>query len=361
VRSQFVDRTADLPGAVERMARRSSVAGVAVLAAAGDPLPDGLDGTLRGLSVPVFGGVFPEVIHRGAKHATGAVVVGLASEPTVTTVEGLPDPDTQVAADAPDGGTAFVVVDAYTDGVDEFVTSLFRRWGVDVSYLGGGAGSLDGGGRPCVFTNDGVVADAATVAVVDASSAVGVRHGWREVAGPLQITAASGRRLSELEGDPAFEVYRRVVEDDAGTPVDRDGFFDVAKSYPFGLSRLDDEKIVRDPFEVEDDGSLVCFGDVPEGEFVHVLRGDPEALVEAAGEAHEAALARAGDEGTVFFFDCISRVLFLEEAFDAELDAVGGPDSPRLGALTIGEIANDGEGHLDYYNKTAVVAVVEER
>jgi len=34
-------------------------------------------------------------------------------------------------------------------------------------------------------------------------------------------------------------------------------------------------------------------------------------------------------------------------------------DTPMVGALTIGEIANDGYGHLDYYNKTAVVGAVE--
>lgn len=43
-----------------------------------------------------------------------------------------------------------------------------------------------------------------------------------------------------------------------------------------------------------------------------------------------------------------------------ELDADGGTDSPVLGALTVGEVANDGEGHLDYYNKTAVAAVTRE-
>jgi hypothetical protein len=53
-------------------------------------------------------------------------------------------------------------------------------------------------------------------------------------------------------------------------------------------------------------------------------------------------------------------VLYLEDKFERELSAVKTDDTPMIGALTIGEIANDGYGHLDYYNKTAVVGAAEE-
>ena len=61
----------------------------------------------------------------------------------------------------------------------------------------------------------------------------------------------------------------------------------------------------------------------------------------------------------VLFIDCISRVLYLEEAFAQELSAVHEPDVPLIGALTLGEIANTGEDYLEFYNKTAVIAVLE--
>lgn len=365
MRIEFVEHAdGRLPTVISRVADAPSVRGLAVLVADGSLSdPTVLDPTLQALSVPAFGGVFPQVLHGGANHDDGAVVAGLSVEPTVTTVAGLADPSSSFRAELPDppgGGTAFVFADAYAARVDAFVATLFRNWGVEVGYLGGGAGSLDGGQQPCVVTNDGVVENAATVATVDRASSVGVRHGWQEVAGPFEITAASDRTIVDLEREPAFDVYSRVVEDDTGAPVAPEDFFDVAKSYPFGLSRLCGEKIVRDPYEVTDDDGLRCFGAVPEGQFVHVLRGNPEALVEAAGAAYDEAVSGAVDDGTVLFFDCISRVLYLEDGFDAELDAVGGHDDPAFGALTIGEIANDGEGHLDYYNKTAVTAVIED-
>ncbi|MFB6232689.1 MAG: FIST signal transduction protein [Haloarculaceae archaeon] len=369
--TQFVDDTG--PGlieAVRSMASAPSVRGVLVVAADGNlPETEALNPVLMDLPAPVFGGVFPEILHEGEKYDTGAVVTGLTVEPDVTVVPDLSDPGTEFGATLPGsvsaGETAFVLVDAYATRVEEFVSSLFAAYGVDLNYVGGGAGSLDEEGRPCLFTNEGLVADAGVFATVDTPTSVGVRHGWEEIAGPLRVTDAEGPTLSRLNGEPAFEVYRRIVEEDAGVTIDPENFFEVAKSYPFGLSRLDGEKIVRDPFEVTDDGGLACFGTVPEGAFVHILRGDRDSLVDAAGTAYEDATGtgasdRAGGDGEVLFFDCISRVLYLEDAFTEELAAVGGDRSPRIGALTIGEIANDGEGHLDYYNKTAVAAVTGE-
>lgn len=362
--TQFASDSEALLETVRALDSESTARGILILTASGSsPQPADLGPLLRDLPVPVFGGVFPEILYEGEKYDTGSVVAALDIEPDVTAVPGLSDPDTQfdqLPDEVPNGGTAFVFVDAFADRVQDFVSSLFHTYGVDLTYIGGGAGSLEEGQRPCLFTNQGVVQDAGVFVTVDTETSIGVKHGWEEIAGPLRVTGSSGRTVSELAGEPALSVYRRIVEDDAGVRLHEDNFFDVAKSYPFGLTRLDDEKIVRDPYEMGDDGSLTCFGNVPEGEFVHVLKGDRTSLVEAAGNAYEGAVSESDRGGDVFFFDCISRVLYLEDAFADELAAVGDGASPALGALTIGEIANGGEGHLDYYNKTAVTAVTEE-
>ena len=61
-----------------------------------------------------------------------------------------------------------------------------------------------------------------------------------------------------------------------------------------------------------------------------------------------------------FFIDCISRVLFMEDNFKKELEAVS-DGVFTFGALTIGEIASMGDAYLEFYNKTAVVAVLGDR
>ena len=344
-------------------ANADTVEGILLLAAPDPELRSAaFESTLRELPVPVFGGIFPEILHDGLKTEAGAVIVGLPSEPIVTTVPGLSDGEAsfreQFDPDLPARGyeTAFVFVDTHATAIGELIEALFRTYSVELNFVGGGAGTLEAQG-PCLFTNEGVIEDAAVVATLPEPMEIGVNHGWQEIAGPFRVTDAEGSTLKALDGKPAFSVYRDVIADASGETVSEENFFEVAKSYPFGIGRMATEQIVRDPYSVSD-GSMSCFGEMPEGEFVSVLEGDPDSLVDAAETAHDHALSGESTPEALCVFDCVSRVLYLEDEFDRELDALRSETLPLFGALTIGEIANDGSGHLDYYNKTAVVGAL---
>lgn len=345
------------------MAQSDAIEGLLVLATPEVAVDaESFESVLSSLEVPVFGGTFPEVVYDGETYDTGAVVVGLPTEPFVTAVPELSDPETNhrtgLDPNLPSNyETAFVFVDAYATEIESFIDALFRTYSVALDFVGGGAGTLDEQG-PCLFTNEGVIEDAAVIAAIREPITIGVKHGWEQIAGPFRVTDADGSRLETLDGRPAFEVYREIVDEAAGSSLTAENFFETAKSYPFGITRMDAEQIVRDPYSV-DDGAITCFGEVPEGEFVTILEGDPESLIDAARNAY--AIAQRGEGGDALcLFDCISRVLYLEEEFDRELAAVTADGLPVVGALTIGEIANDGSGHLDYYNKTAVVGALED-
>lgn len=63
--------------------------------------------------------------------------------------------------------------------------------------------------------------------------------------------------------------------------------------------------------------------------------------------------------GPTILVDCISRVLFLQQGFRQELDAVRQSlgQRPLLGMLTLGKIANGGNFCLEFDNKTFALAV----
>lgn len=366
-----VDRTGSLEGfqaVLTRVASHAEVQSLLVLAAdENDHTPGNTDPLLRSIGKPLFGGVFPALVS-GREHLTrGTIVIGTKRPLRATVVRGLSDASVPLApqiADAvsPDRSHAllFVFVDGFARRIAGLVRGLFEEFGVENNFIGGGAGSLSLQQKPCLFTNEGLLQDAALILQLEWPSGIGVSHGWEIISEPLKVTSAEHTTIKALNYEPAIDVYRRIVEPVAGRRVEREQFFDVAKGFPFGIRKLDSEVVVRDPLFLTPDGELVCVGEVPEGAFVHILRGEASRLVDAARTASDLA-QRAFPTGRTprfrFVIDCISRSLFLGDRFGEELAAID-DGLPMVGALSLGEIANSGREFLEFYNKTAVVGLI---
>jgi hypothetical protein len=80
----------------------------------------------------------------------------------------------------------------------------------------------------------------------------------------------------------------------------------------------------------------------------------------SSGLAAPGPAASSGSGGVALTIDCISRGLLLGEGLKAELEALTVPGLPQVGALTIGEIANNGFEFLEFHNKTTVLALLSE-
>jgi len=346
------------------------IQGIIVLACVDNGFtPDVLDTVLAAVGKPIVGGVFPNLIHQAEKVAVGTIVWGVARSMSLAVIKHLSRDDvdldevleSRLGESEGAGSLQFVLVDGFASRIGAFLNALHDFTGPGCNTVGGGAGSLDMIQRPCIMTNAGLIQDAAVVARLGGSAGVGVAHGWSRIEGAFHVTDAEHTVVRSLDWRPAFDIYREVVEAHSGRAVTADNFFDVAKAYPFGLARLDAERIVRDPLMVGGAGSLVCVGEVSEGDHVDILHGDRDALMDAAEAARAQADASLGDKpGLRLFLDCISRVLFLEEDFEQELGRVAIDDVPVIGACTFGEIANSGGGFLEFYNKTSVVATLSE-
>lgn len=372
-----VDRTGTLDGLEQVLREQASnpdVAGLLVLCCHDNGfVPETLDPVLKGVGKPLFGGLFPQILHGGERLIHGSIVLGLVRTPHLRVLTRLSDPENDLgqALEAPffqEGAgrpTLFVFVDGYAKRIAALISALFETFGLEANYLGGGAGSLDAGAStPCVFTEGGLVGDAAVLAHLDWPAGIGVAHGWTPISEPIKVTRAEHNRLIELNYRPAFEVYREVIAEHLSRPLDPESFFTVATAYPFGIRKMGGEVVVRDPIVLNEDGSIVCVGEVPSSSLVHILHGDTDGLIAAAGQAKrlsdEALTASAPGTPTRgdlrIFVDCISRVLFLGEDFARE-QAVVDDGLPLVGALTLGEIANAGEDFLEFYNKTSVVGL----
>jgi hypothetical protein len=328
-----------------------------------------IDPILQKFNKPVFGGIFPEIIHQIDKLTKGTIVAGLTKSAEVYLIPNLSDMDADYEdiidkkiADSLKTKTMFVFVDGLAHRISALIDSLFNIFGLEMNYIGGGAGSLSFVQKPVLFTNEGLMLDAAILALTEIESGVGVSHGWIDVEGPFKVTESDRNVIKTLDWKPAFKVYKEVVEKHSGKTFSDDNFFDIAKGYPFGISKLGAEKIVRDPLSLDENDCLVCVGEVPQNVFVHILTGNIDSLVNAAKKALSLAVESLKPDlsyKTTFFIDCVSRVLFLNKEFSKELLAVSDESVQLFGALTLGEIANNGKDYLEFYNKTSVIGVFE--
>ncbi len=316
--------------------------------------------------IPIAGGIFPSVIYGNKRFETGIVVdvLPVIAEPSVVTglntssfiLSGLPN--------IPRGQqyTALVLVDGLTKYVASFLDRLFRKCGNKVRYIGGGAGSLSFQQKPCLFDNHGIYQDAGLILWVKATTTLGVQHGWKQLYGPFVANKIERAVVRQLNSRPAFEVYSQLIERMTGKILTKENFFSIAKEYPLGIFKPGMDFIVRDPITFTDDKSLVCVGEVPSNSMVYLLKGNKQSLVDHAQIATCEALKDAPNDAHILIVDCISRVLYLEDEFSQELDAVlavlPNQESTPFGVLTLGEIATFSTGRVEFFNKTFVVGAL---
>ncbi|MCA9902313.1 MAG: FIST C-terminal domain-containing protein [Anaerolineae bacterium] len=317
--------------------------------------------------VSFAGGVFTGVIFGNQRYEAGVVadVLPIAAQPSL--YHGLDTTSFQIES-VPDLShdhqyTALVLVDGLTSHIALFLERLFRQLHNQVHYIGGGAGSLSFQQKPCLFDNQGVYQDAALVLWLQTTSSLGVRHGWQHLRGPLIATKTDGTIIQRLNGRPAFELYSQIIERKTGETLTKENFFSIAKQYPLGIFHHGMDYIVRDPITFTDDKEIVCVGEVPKGSMVYILQGNKQNLVSHARQATSEAMNDVANSHHNLIFDCISRVLYLEDDFSQELDAVrmSLPDQAPapFGVLSLGEIASFETGRVEFFNKTFVVGALQ--
>ncbi|WGZ94333.1 MAG: FIST N-terminal domain-containing protein [Candidatus Thiothrix putei] len=326
-----------------------------------------VDAGLQALSVPVFGGVFPQIVIDSRRLEQGYVVCGLPFAVTVEYVAKLSEPSADyrsalaaLTATVNPPQTLVVLVDGLSTRISALLESLYGEFGDECTYIGGGAGSLSFQQQPCLFSNHGLVGDCAQLTALDLPVSIGIEHGWHSFAGPFFVTGSQHNTLLSLDYQPAFEVYRRVVEADSGRSFADTPFFELSKAYPFGLVRLTKDVVVRDPLSLNGN-AITCIGEVPAHHMLYILKGDAEHLLLAARDCTLTALRAQPAPCMALLFDCVSRALFLDSRFQEELDTIRAhlpADLPLLGVLSLGEIADAGNACLEFFNKTTVLGIV---
>lgn len=256
-----------------------------------------------------------------------------------------------------------VLVDGLSSDITDFLDNLFENIPENTQVIGGGAGKMTFEQEPVIFSKTQILKDAAIVVSLKSKLYLGIDIGWEYLEGPFLITNSHKNILKTLNFKNAFEVYKEVVEKDSGMKFE-DNFFDIAKSYPLGIIKYDKEIVVRDPILVDKDNNMVLVGDIPQHSTINILKGKRADLIKSSRNAIKKAklqLKENENENSVILFDCISRGIFLGDNFVEELEEIKKEmksTNNLFGALTLGEIANNGNEYITFYNKTCVIGVL---
>jgi hypothetical protein len=300
----------------------------------------------------------------GELRATVGLGRGLRDDPSGALTRALEPQPAELAGFA--HRTAVTLLDPLAGNGEEVTLMLAERLGPEQPLAGGAAGDDLQMRETRVAVGAEVASDAIVVMQLfsKAPLAIGVAHGHRSLSEPLRVTRATGGAVHEIDGKPAWDVWRertRAAAAARGIDVDR---LAKADETPFllqfeaGLSLGDDALKIRAPLSRDDDGSIQFAAAVPEGSVIRITESDAPSQVDSAVLA--ARRARAGIDGPVagaLVFDCICRKLILGERFGEAVRAMSGAlGGARLaGFETYGEIALSAGDMSAFHNTTSVV------
>ncbi len=262
--------------------------------------------------------------------------------------------------------TGILLMDTMAGNCEETTLIAAAELGADKILVGGAAGDDLKMQSTLVSCGERAASDAVVLCQIfsKAPLGIGVCHGHRPLSDPLRVTRAHGNVVEEIEGRPAWDVWREKTRDaargqgidvDALVPSDEGAFL---LRFEAGLAAGADYKI-RAPLSRDADGSITFACGIPEGAVIRITQSTKGDQIESAREAARRARANLGGRAAAgaIVFDCICRNLILGGDFASAIRGI----SEELGAIpiagfeTYGEIALDAKNMSGFHNTTSVV------
>lgn len=309
------------------------------------------DGTACAIAIQCSEMRFKAVIGHGVRKDEES-----AAQELVSKLEGLNDfrypfRSAMVLADALAGQNAILVkhLDAATEGM--------------YTFFGGAASDNVEFKNTPVFCNGSVYNDAVVALEILSNKPVGVGavHGWSPLSEKARVTAVDGKRVVTISSMPAVELYEDYAKA-SGQAFDRKEPLPFFLHHVIGIQENDRYRI-RMPLSVNDDGSLNCATEVPEGAIVRIMGATGESTFAATREAVRRAQSQLKGHEPCFalFFDCIATRVRLGKSgashqLEAINDVIGGVQ--YAGFNSYGQITRADGQHDGFHNCTALVCLL---
>jgi len=189
----------------------------------------------------------------------------------------------------------------------------------------------------------------------------GSAGGWDAFGPRREITRAKGNVLYELDGEPALDLYKRYLGEEANNLPGSALLFPL-RVYPPGQEHA---ALVRTVLSVDEASRSMTFaGDVPQGHIGQLMKGNFDRLVDGASMAATQAAPNADGPTVAILVSCIGRKLLLGQRIGEEVETVAdilGNDVAMTGFYSYGEISpHSATGLCELHNQTMTITVFGE-
>lgn len=249
--------------------------------------------------------------------------------------------------------------DGLAGAEEEALRGGLMHMGRSCRIVGGSTGDDFKFQRTYQFAN-GVYTDSVVVAMLTGlKMGVGMSHPYVPTDRGAVVTKSEGRMVYELDGRPAAEVMRELLQVDELTP-------EIFARNPVGVRTGDvfADYIIKSAVNANPDGSILFYAEVPEHSYLAVMRADEHTTKENFKEALRQAIKDAGNPekiGAVINFTCVLRWLLKQRLNINDIELVRevvGYDVPVIGFNTYGEQGATRGGSIGHYNQTSTLLVI---
>lgn len=266
--------------------------------------------------------------------------------------------------------SAMLFVDGLIGRGEEVVLAASSILGADVKFAGAAAADDLKFQKTLVFCDDKVLSNAVAIALMASKipTIITVKHGHKPLSPALTVTKAKDNILYELQGEPAYEVWKRYVGPELKKlGIDIEGIKDseeVSKiliKYEAGFMTGTDYK-VRFPSSCNKDGSINFTSSIFEGSALKIMSSTEQDQINSAKNAAEAAFqaAKGRKIAGAVIFDCACREMYLKDKFEIAVKEMREvfEGIPLIGFETYGEIAMELGQLSGFHNTTTVVMLI---
>jgi len=327
----------------------------------------------RSLKIPVVGGIFPQLINSGIFTSEGAWFLFFEKMPFYSIKENFPvdsfdldgiteditDEITREIEDIPDI-TLLMLFDGMIPNISTFLDMLYMKLANRVNYVGANAGSETFQPMPCIFDGERTVHNGVLFLLINHHQGAILEHGYKTPDDPVYATAASGNCISQIDWRPAFEVYQELVKNKYGIEINKENFYEYSVHFPFGILRANHHVLVRIPVLLNEEGGLVCVGEVAPNSMLTLLEApavNSEETLTMLINGLNSLNGKSSDKNLLVFYCAGRRMHMGIDASSRELkrfSEMSGAENTS-GALSLGEIGGSTvHGYPLFHNATIV-------